>query len=237
MTDGEIPIFLMFSGTVFYADPEDSLKVAPISWDKETRFRMPLAVWKDMMERYYPNSAWLCLRKDVFEELHRFKVEHGIPTWEQAIETNPRPSRGDGRLMIDDAVERIANAVLYEGYMLYPYRPSAVKNQQRFNFGVLYPREYCELQAGSDNWQMQTECLVLGPARDIARSKSSVPANGWNEDDLQEGVERDVSTPVTLSVSLEARPLRQSFRCADVDGELELRSRQLARTIASRSRW
>ena len=42
------------------------------------------------------------------------------------------------------AVEKIANAVLYEGYLLYPYRPSAVKNRQRFNFGVLYPREYCD---------------------------------------------------------------------------------------------
>ncbi len=48
------------------------------------------------------------------------------------------------------AVEKIANAVLYEGYILYPYRPSAVKNQQRFNFGVLYPRAYCELQSGAE---------------------------------------------------------------------------------------
>ena len=38
------------------------------------------------MDTYYPNSAWLCLRSDVFEHLHRFKVEHGIPTWEQAFE-------------------------------------------------------------------------------------------------------------------------------------------------------
>jgi len=86
LTHGEIPIFLMFSGTVFYADPEASLKVAPISWDKETKFSMPLAIWKDMMERYYPNSAWLCLRKDVFEQLQAYKTDHGIPTWEQAIE-------------------------------------------------------------------------------------------------------------------------------------------------------
>ena len=59
-------------------------------------------------------------------------------------------------------VEKIANAVLYEGYMLYPYRPSAVKNQQRFNFGVLYPRPYCESETGSDTWHMQTEVLVQG---------------------------------------------------------------------------
>jgi hypothetical protein len=59
-----------------------------------------------------------------------------------------------------DQVEKIAEAVLYEGYMLYPYRPSSVKNQQRWNFGVLCPRSYCEKQQGSEAWRMQTECLV-----------------------------------------------------------------------------
>jgi hydrogenase maturation protease len=59
-----------------------------------------------------------------------------------------------------ECVEKIAEAVLYEGYMLYPYRASAVKNQQRWNFGVLSPRSYCEQQSGSDRWMMQTECLL-----------------------------------------------------------------------------
>jgi hypothetical protein len=58
-------------------------------------------------------------------------------------------------------VDRIAKAVLYEGYLLYPYRPSALKNQQRFNFGVIYPRAYCEAHRSSELWSMQTECLVL----------------------------------------------------------------------------
>ena len=48
------------------------------------------------------------------------------------------------------SVEKIAEAVLYEGYMLYPYRASAVKNQQRWNFGVLSPRQHCERQDGAD---------------------------------------------------------------------------------------
>ena len=61
-------------------------------------------------------------------------------------------------------VEDIANAVLYEGYMLYPYRPSSVKNRQRWNFGVVYPRAYSEMQSGADNWFMQTECLATGGA-------------------------------------------------------------------------
>ncbi|MGB6692373.1 MAG: hypothetical protein WBE76_31415 [Terracidiphilus sp.] len=59
-----------------------------------------------------------------------------------------------------ECVEKIAEAVLYEGYMLYPYRASAVKNQQRWNFGVLSPRSYSERQSGSDRWMMQTECLL-----------------------------------------------------------------------------
>ena len=86
LADGDIPLCLMFSGTVFYNDHEGSLRVAPISWDKETRFRLPLKVWQDMMDLYYPNLAWLSLRRDVFELLHEYKVRHGIPSWEQTIE-------------------------------------------------------------------------------------------------------------------------------------------------------
>jgi hypothetical protein len=61
-----------------------------------------------------------------------------------------------------EMVDKIAEAVLYEGYMLYPYRPSSVKNQQRWNFGVLCPQSYSEAQNGSEAWTMQTECLVKG---------------------------------------------------------------------------
>jgi hydrogenase maturation protease len=60
------------------------------------------------------------------------------------------------------AVDKIAKAVLYEGYMLYPYRPSSVKNRQRWNFGVLCPHSYSVAQNGSEAWSMQTECLVEG---------------------------------------------------------------------------
>ena len=59
-------------------------------------------------------------------------------------------------------IDKIAKAVLYEGYMLYPYRPSSVKNQQRWNFGVLCPQSYNEAQNGTEAWTMQTECLVEG---------------------------------------------------------------------------
>ena len=61
-----------------------------------------------------------------------------------------------------ELVKKIADAVLYEGYMLYPYRASAVKNRQRFNWGVLTPESYSEAQSGTEKWQMQTECLIEG---------------------------------------------------------------------------
>jgi hypothetical protein len=84
--DGDVPLCLMFSGTVFYADPSGSVQVAPVSWEKEARFRLPVATWKQMMDLYYPNSAWLTLRKDVFDQLYQYKMRHGIPTWEEVIE-------------------------------------------------------------------------------------------------------------------------------------------------------
>jgi len=86
LSDGEIPLCLQFSGTVFYAQEDGGLQVAPISWDKEARFKLPVKVWRDMMDSYYPNSAWLCVRRDVLERLYEYKVRHGIPTWEQALQ-------------------------------------------------------------------------------------------------------------------------------------------------------
>ncbi|MDQ3714305.1 MAG: hypothetical protein M3388_19105, partial [Acidobacteriota bacterium] len=59
-----------------------------------------------------------------------------------------------------ELVENIANAVLYEGYMLYPYRASSVKNRQRFNWGALAPESYSRAQGGTEAWEMQTECLL-----------------------------------------------------------------------------
>jgi Family of unknown function (DUF6084) len=86
LKDGDLPLIFLFSGTVFYQDEHDHLQVAPISWDKEAKFRLPVAAWHDLIESYYPNSAWLSLRKDVFDRLYQYKVRYGIPTWEQTVE-------------------------------------------------------------------------------------------------------------------------------------------------------
>jgi hypothetical protein len=63
-----------------------------------------------------------------------------------------------------EQIKEIANAILYEGYLLYPYRHSAIKNRQRWSIGVVYPKEYSEEQGGTEPWIMRTECLVQGNA-------------------------------------------------------------------------
>jgi hypothetical protein len=86
VSEGDIPLNLLFSGTVFYALPDGTLQVAPIPWNKEARFRLPVQVWRKMMDEYYPNSAWLAIHRDVFERLYEFKVRNGIPSWEEALD-------------------------------------------------------------------------------------------------------------------------------------------------------
>jgi hypothetical protein len=83
--DGEIPLLFLFSGTIFYENEMGNLQVGQISWSKEASFRLPVALWQEMMARYYPNSAWIRLQKDVFDRLYQYKATHGLPTWEEVF--------------------------------------------------------------------------------------------------------------------------------------------------------
>lgn len=84
---GDLPLQFLFSGTVFYEDTEGALQAAPISWEQEARYKLPVGVWREMMDSYYPNTVCLNLRRDVFERLCQYKTQHGLPTWEQALES------------------------------------------------------------------------------------------------------------------------------------------------------
>src|ERR1700683_4977054 len=86
LSSGDLPLCFQFSGNVFFQGEEGTLQVAPISWDKEAKYRLPVKAWKDLMDTYYPNSAWLALHRDTFEKLYRYKVSEGIPSWEEALE-------------------------------------------------------------------------------------------------------------------------------------------------------
>jgi hypothetical protein len=102
---GEVPLLLLFSGTMFYRDEVGDLQVGQISWDKEAQFRLPVKVWQEMMEHYYPNSAWLNLRRDVFEKLQNYKMRGGLPTFEQALES----LLPDDKIKLEENEPEIAN--------------------------------------------------------------------------------------------------------------------------------
>jgi hypothetical protein len=87
VADGEIPLAFLFSGTIFHRTEESGLRVAQISWDKEAHFRLKVQTWHQMMDLYYPNCAWLRLRRDVFDRLYQFKIRRGLPTWETTLES------------------------------------------------------------------------------------------------------------------------------------------------------
>ncbi len=84
LEDGDIPLEFLFSGTMFYAGGV-GLQVGQIPWDKEAAFRLPVATWRGLMAHYFPDSAWLRLRQDVFDQLYRYKAERSLPTWEATL--------------------------------------------------------------------------------------------------------------------------------------------------------
>lgn len=84
--EGIVPLDLLFSGTVFYDHEDGGLQIQRISWTKEATFDFPVQTWKDLMQMYYPNTAWLALRQDIYDRLNDFKSRRGLPTFEAALE-------------------------------------------------------------------------------------------------------------------------------------------------------
>jgi hypothetical protein len=85
LDDGEIPLVLLFSGTTF-ARGEAGLSVAPVAWHEEASYRLPVGVWRDMMDLYFPNSGWLMVSRDTLDALSRFKAARALPTWDHVVE-------------------------------------------------------------------------------------------------------------------------------------------------------
>jgi hypothetical protein len=92
LEDGEVPLEFLFSGTVFYAAEGGGLQVARISWEKEAEFKLPVRLWNEMMDHFFPNSAWIRLHKDAFDRLYSYKVRMGFLNWEAAVEALLRAS-------------------------------------------------------------------------------------------------------------------------------------------------
>jgi hypothetical protein len=85
LEDGEIPLLFLFSGTVFYTNEAGDLQAGRIAWEKEASYNLPVSIWRTMIERYYPNSAWVRLHKDVFDQLYAFKATRKLTTWDEVV--------------------------------------------------------------------------------------------------------------------------------------------------------
>jgi len=114
-------------------------------------------------------------------------------------------------------VDRIADAVLYEGYLLYPYRPSSVKNRQRWTFGGLFPQECDLVRIGAEPSALQAECLIEATEAATVRVRvrflhlieRSVGGRPW-----QEAEDREIPVPPLAFENCSSRtefalPIRQ----------------------------
>jgi hypothetical protein len=84
--DGEIPLLFLFSGTVFTRG-SSGFSVAQVPWDCEARFRLPVAVWRELMEAHFPNSEWIRMRRDTVEALAHYRHTRGQTSWDDVVTT------------------------------------------------------------------------------------------------------------------------------------------------------
>jgi hypothetical protein len=82
---GEIPLLLLFSGTVFTLT-DGRMQVQQVPWSKEAAYRLPVSVWREAIDAHFPNSAWIKMSRQTLEDLQRFKSAHALPTWDMTLE-------------------------------------------------------------------------------------------------------------------------------------------------------
>ena len=93
LDDGEIPLLLLFSGTRVRAGATPASRSAPVAWHEEASFRLPVRVWRDVMDLYFPNSRLAPLSRDTLDALTRFKAARALPTWDQVVRAAAQGSR------------------------------------------------------------------------------------------------------------------------------------------------
>src|SRR3954452_9484277 len=86
LEDGEVPLEFLFSGTAFYTGADGRLQVGRIGWDKDCTYRLPVTAWRQMIDRYFPDSAWIRLRRSEFDRLVAYKARHTLLSWEQVVD-------------------------------------------------------------------------------------------------------------------------------------------------------
>ncbi|MDX3240758.1 DUF6084 family protein [Streptomyces sp. ME18-1-4] len=85
LTDGEVPLLMLFSGTAFTGT--GGFQVEPVPWDREAAFRMPVTAWREMVEQHFPGCGWIRLPRDAMDALLAYRSRHALPSWEATVET------------------------------------------------------------------------------------------------------------------------------------------------------
>ncbi|HEY4433382.1 MAG TPA: DUF6084 family protein [Candidatus Cybelea sp.] len=85
LQEGVIPVNLLFSGTVL-VEGSTGVSAELVPWSCEASYPLAVSVWREAMDAFFPNAAWIRVSRDVFDELRRFKIATGLPTWEAAFE-------------------------------------------------------------------------------------------------------------------------------------------------------
>lgn len=84
LEEGEVPLLLLFSGTVFGQDG-GRLSVQQVPWSKEASYRLPLSTWRAAIDAHFPGSAWIKMSRETFDQLQRFKTGQALPTWDATV--------------------------------------------------------------------------------------------------------------------------------------------------------
>jgi hypothetical protein len=85
LPDGEVPLAFNFNGTVFYRDDDGRLQMSLVPWSCTTEFRLPVATWRELIDRYYPHSGWVALGRQTLDALQREKARRGLPTIDACV--------------------------------------------------------------------------------------------------------------------------------------------------------
>jgi hypothetical protein len=88
---GDIPLLFLFSGTVF-GKVENGFRVEQVPWDREASFRLPVAVWRDLMEAHFPGYTWVRLRREAVDALQRFRSQQALLSWDDVVDALLRAS-------------------------------------------------------------------------------------------------------------------------------------------------
>ncbi|MFF0205681.1 DUF6084 family protein [Streptomyces sp. NPDC005017] len=83
LTDGEVPLLMLFSGTAFTGT--GGFRVEPVPWDREATCRMPVATWREMVEQHFPGCGWIRLPRATMDALLAYRSRHALPSWDATL--------------------------------------------------------------------------------------------------------------------------------------------------------